>query len=58
MGSLLIDGSSSMSAQVKDGVSRMDAVRNALLRDDVKDAFFSGSADKSVVVLELSLIHI
>jgi hypothetical protein len=32
----------------------MDAVRNALLRDDVKDAFFSGSADKSVVVLEFT----
>ena len=51
---LLIDGSSSMSSQVKKGVSRMDAVRNALLRDDVKNAFFSGAADKSVVVLEFT----
>ena len=51
---LIIDGSSSMGAQVRPGVSRMDAVRTALLRDDVRDAFFSGATGKSVVVFEFT----
>jgi hypothetical protein len=51
---LIIDGSSSMDAQVRPGVSRMDAVRNALLRSEVRDAFFSGATGKSVVIFEFT----
>ncbi len=47
---LLIDGSGSMSvADDGDGVTRMDKLRRALLRPDVVDSFFSGSATRSRV---------
>ena len=51
---LLIDGSSSMSATVRPGVTRMDAVRKALLRDDVKSAFFNRDTGTSVVIFEFT----
>lgn len=47
---LLIDGSGSMAFEDGgDGVSRMDKLRRALLREDVKEAFFSGGSFGSYV---------
>ena len=52
---LMIDGSASMKEETTpgSGVTRMDAVREALLLDEVKDAFFS-SVGKSVVIFEFT----
>lgn len=48
---LVIDGSSSMSEVNAKGRSRMDRVRAALMKSDVRDAFFPKGGTKTGVVL-------
>jgi len=48
---VLIDGSSSMNEANRGGKTRMDRVREALLTEDVKDAFFPKGGTKTGVVL-------
>ncbi len=53
---LVIDASASMRQETRpgSGVTRMEAVRSALLLKDVKEAFFPGAVKTAVVVFEFT----